>query len=103
MPIEGTGSGLAVRLTSGPAFDMQPRFSPDGTSIAFASDRDGLTNIWITKADGTAPRQLSKEKRWYVNSPTWSPDGQYVYARQHFVKERSGGAGRDLDVSRQRR
>ena len=32
MPVDGTGSGLAVRLTSGPAFDMQPRFSPDGKS-----------------------------------------------------------------------
>ena len=93
MPIQGTGSGLAVRLTSGPAFDMQPRFSPDGATIAFASDRDGLTNIWISNADGTSPRQVSKEKRWYVNSPAWSPDGQYVYARRHFVKERSGGAG----------
>ena len=93
MPVEGTGGGLAVRLTHGPAFDMQPRFSPDGTSIAFASDRDGLTNIWVSKVDGSAPRQLSKEKRWYVNSPTWSPDGRYVYARRHFVKERSGGSG----------
>ena len=34
-----------------PAFDMQPRFSPDGKSIAFTSDRDGLWNIWI---DGRA-------------------------------------------------
>ena len=36
---------------------------------------------------------MSKEKRWFVNSPTWSPDGQYIYARHHFVKERSLGAG----------
>ena len=93
MPIGGTGGGLAVRLTSGPAFDMQPRFSPDGKRIAFATDRDGLTNIWVTKPDGSDARQVSKEKHWYVNSPTWSPDGQYVYARRHFVKERSGGAG----------
>jgi imidazolonepropionase-like amidohydrolase/Tol biopolymer transport system component len=93
MPIEGTGSGLATRLTNGQAFDMQPRFSPDGKWIAFASDRDGLTNIWLMKPDGSGARQLSREKRWYVNSPTWSPDSQYVYARRHFVKERSGGAG----------
>ena len=93
MPIDGTGSGLATRLTSGAAFDMQPRFSPDGKWVAFATDRDGLTNLWVMKPDGTGARQVSKEKRWYVNSPTWSPDGQYLYARHHFVKERSGGAG----------
>lgn len=93
MPIEGTGTGLATRLTSGAAFDMQPRFSPDGKWVTFASDRDGLTNIWIMKPDGSGARQVSKEKRWYVNSPTWSPDSQFVYARRHFVKERSGGAG----------
>jgi imidazolonepropionase-like amidohydrolase/Tol biopolymer transport system component len=93
MPIEGTGSGLAERLTSGAAFDMQPRFSPDGKWIAFASDRDGLTNIWVMKPDGSQPHQVSTEKKWYVNSPTWAPDSQYLYARRHFVKERSGGAG----------
>lgn len=36
MPVEGTGNGQATRITSGPAFDMQPRFSPDGRRIAFA-------------------------------------------------------------------
>ena len=41
MPIGGTGGGAATRITSGPAFDMQPRFSPDGKRIAMASDRDG--------------------------------------------------------------
>ena len=93
MPIEGTGTGLAERLTSGAAFDMQPRFSPDGKWIAFASDRDGLLNLWVMKPDGSGARQVSKEKQWYVNSPTWSPDSQYLYGRKHFVKERSLGAG----------
>ena len=93
MPVEGTGSGLARRLTSGAPFDMQPRFSPDGRSIAFATDRDGLWNIWVMEADGSDPRQVSKEKRWFVNSPTWAPDGQYIFVRRHFVKERSLGAG----------
>ena len=92
-PIEGTGTGLAERLTSGAAFDMQPRFSPDGKWIAFASDRDGLMNLWAMKPDGSGAHQVSKEKQWYVNSPAWSPDSQFLYGRRHFVKERSGGAG----------
>ncbi len=93
MPVEGSGGGTARRLTSGAAFDMQPRFSPDGTLIAFASDRDGGTNLWVVHPDGTGLRQISKEKRWFINSPVWSPDGQYLFARHHFVKERSLGAG----------
>jgi imidazolonepropionase-like amidohydrolase/Tol biopolymer transport system component len=93
MPIEGTGSGAATRLTSGPAFDMQPRFSPDGRRIAFSSDRDGLWNIWTIGTDGKDASQVSKERRWFINSPTWSPDGRFIFARRHFVKERSLGAG----------
>jgi imidazolonepropionase-like amidohydrolase/Tol biopolymer transport system component len=93
MPVEGTGGSTAKRLTSGAAFDMQPRFSPDGALIAFASDRDGGTNLWVIRPDGTGLRQISKEKRWFINSPVWSPDGQYLFARHHFVKERSLGAG----------
>jgi imidazolonepropionase-like amidohydrolase/Tol biopolymer transport system component len=93
MPIEGGRTTPAVRLTSGVAFDMQPRFSPDGKSIAFISDRSGLFNVWIADADGRNPRQVSREQRWWINSPTFSPDGQYVYARRHFVGERSLGAG----------
>ncbi len=93
MPIEGSGTGVATRLTSGPAFDMQPRFSPDGRSIAFISDRGGLFNVWVAAADGQDARQVSREQRWWVNSPAWSPDGQYIYARRHFVGERSLGAG----------
>ncbi len=72
---------------------MQPRFSPDGKRIAIASDRDGLWNIWTIDLDGKDARQISRERRWFVNSPTWSPDGAYIYARRHFVKERSLGAG----------
>ena len=93
MSIDGSGAAPAARLTSGPAFDMQPRFSPDGKRIAIASDRDGLWNIWTVDTDGKNAKQISREKRWFVNSPAWSPDGEYIYARRHFVKERSLGAG----------
>jgi imidazolonepropionase-like amidohydrolase/Tol biopolymer transport system component len=92
MPIAG-GTASAKRIVTGPEFDMQPRFSPDGKRIAFTSDRDGLWNIWTIDLEGKAAKQISREKRWFVNSPTWSPDGEYIYARRHFVKERSLGAG----------
>ncbi len=93
MPIDGSASTPATRLTSGPIFDMQPKFSPDGKRIAFTSDRDGLWNIWTMTIDGKDAKQISRERRWWVNSPAWSPDGKFIYARRHFVKERSLGAG----------
>jgi Tol biopolymer transport system component len=67
MPIAG---GTATRILGGPAFEMQPRFSPDGSRIAFSSDRDGLWNIWTTRVDGSDPTQISREREWFVNSPT---------------------------------
>ena len=90
MPI---GGGLATRISSGQAFDMQPRYSPDGSSIAFISDRDGNFNVWLMEPDGSNPRQVSEEADREVNSPAWSSDGQYIYVRKHFVDTRSLGAG----------
>ncbi len=75
LPIEG---GQATRITSGMAFDSQPRYSPDGSRIAFLSDRDGAENLWIAKADGSNPKQLSKDKKAEFASPVWTPEGDYV-------------------------
>ena len=47
------GGGKATQLTSGLAFDAQPRFSPDGARIVYTSDRDGGQNIWIMSLDGS--------------------------------------------------
>ncbi len=75
LPIEG---GEAKRITSGLEFDSQPHYSPDGKTIAFISDRDGGENVWIAKADGSEPKQLSKDKQSEFASAAWTPDGQYV-------------------------
>jgi Tol biopolymer transport system component/imidazolonepropionase-like amidohydrolase len=90
LPLAG---GEATRITSGPAFDIQPAFSPDGDRIAFVSDRDGLNNIWTVALDGSDPVQVTDEGTRDLNSPQWSADGEYVFVRKHFVFSRSLGAG----------
>lgn len=75
VPIEG---GPAQRLTSGPAFDGQPRYSPDGAWIAYTSDAGGSENLWIMKADGSEPRALTRDRDRGFASPSWTPDGEYV-------------------------
>ena len=90
IPFEG---GEAKSLTRGMAWDMQPRFSPDGKWIAFTSDRDGADNIWVMPAEGGEPRQITKEDFRLVNSPAWTPDGQFIVARKHFTARRSLGSG----------
>lgn len=87
------GGGEAKPLTSGPAWDMQPRFSPDGARIAFTSDRGGADNIWVVNADGGAPRAVSKERFRTLNNPTWSADGRFIAARKHYTTWRSMGTG----------
>src|SRR4029453_5640542 len=43
----GIAGGQAARVTWGPAFDYAGRFSPDGKSIVFCSDRGGNMNLWL--------------------------------------------------------
>ena len=90
MPI---GGGTPTRITSGLAFDMQPRFSPDGRLIAFTSDRGGGDNIWVMNTDGSGARAITRETFRLLNAPTWSADGQYIAARKHFTTQRSLGTG----------
>jgi imidazolonepropionase-like amidohydrolase/Tol biopolymer transport system component len=90
MPITG---GEAKALAGGMAWDMQPRYSPDGRWIAFTSDRAGGDNIWVMKRDGSDPRQVTKESFRLLNSPTWTPDSEFIGARKHFTSTRSLGAG----------
>lgn len=90
LPVEG---GQARRITSGPAWDVQPRFSPDGKEIAFTSDRGGGNNLWRMKTDGSGLVQVTKEDFRLLNNPAWTPDGQYLIGRKHFTSTRSLGAG----------
>ena len=75
-----TAGGTATQLTSGMAFDAQPRFSPDGSRIVYTSDADGGQNIWIRSLDGSETKQVSKGDSNRAESPEWMPDGDYVVA-----------------------
>ncbi len=90
MPISG---GTPTRIAEGMTWEIQPRFSPDGSRIAFTSDRGGGDNIWVMNPDGSNKLQVTKEDFRLLNQPSWSPDGRYIVARKHFTTGRSLGTG----------
>jgi len=72
------------QLTFGESLDMNPSWSPDGTSIAFDSNVDGNSEIWLitnmNKVITGASPQLVKltNSRWDNKNPEWSPDGSKI-------------------------
>lgn len=90
MPITG---GTAKLISGGIAFDVQPRFSPNGKYISYTSDKSGGDNIWIMNRDGSNKRQITKESFRLLNNATWMPNSDYIVARKHFTGTRSLGAG----------
>lgn len=75
LPIAG---GRATRITSGLAFDSQPRVSPDGKRIAFVSDRSGSDHVWTMSLDPKDTIQITKGNLEGVSSPEWTPDGKGI-------------------------
>ena len=76
LPVAG---GQATRITSGMAFDSQPRYSPDGERIVFVSDRDGSEDVWLGNADGSGLRNLTQAgDDVEFASPAWAPDGSHI-------------------------
>ncbi len=90
MPITG---GKATILRSGLAYEVQPKFSPNGKYISFTSDAEGGDNIWVMTADGKNAKSITKEKFRLLNNAVWTPDGKSLVARKHYTSTRSVGAG----------
>lgn len=68
--------GTAPRpLTAGERVDGQPRWSPDGGSLAFVSNRTGTAQVWLLSMDGGEPTQVTSHPVG-VHEPSWSPDGR---------------------------
>ena len=71
------GSAPPRRFTAGPK-DAQPRWSPDGTQLAFVSGRDGdKRQLYAMPVAGGEPRKLTDLKE-DVGEPVWSPDGTQI-------------------------
>ena len=84
VPAEGGAAELLTR-ESGVAVNYHPRYSPDGRSIAFISDRSAQNHLWIMDSDGSNPRSVTTDRNARASGPAWTPDGEYVVVRRDHV------------------
>lgn len=96
------GSG-ETNLTNTTAFERTPAWSPDGHTIAFASNRGGTYDIYLMNPDGTGVMNLTQDAAGDDLSPAWSPDGQNLAFTSHrdgdaeiYTMDRSGGAATNI-------
>ena len=87
------GEATSLTQNSGVAVNFHPRFSPDGSTIAFISDRGGQSNLWLMDADGSNPRPVFESQTLRAWEPAWSPDGRFIVVRRAPTQRGSGGAG----------
>jgi eukaryotic-like serine/threonine-protein kinase len=97
--------GATEPLIVSSLYEGNPRFSPDGSKIAFASGRSGeATEIWVSEADGSNPVQMTSNLGRQQGTPRWSPDGRWIAfysqgedGRRHiYMMDASGGRPRRL-------
>lgn len=91
-----------IRLTRGPANNLRPSWSPDGSQIAYFSNESGSNDIWAMNADGSNQRQLTNDPA-DDRRPAWSPDGKYLAfdsdragSRDVWIMDAEGGNLRQL-------
>jgi Tol biopolymer transport system component len=80
-----SGTGVRNLTEASASGEFDPAWSPDGTKIAFASDRDGNPEIYVMNADGSDATRLTNDPGHDWN-PAWAPDG----SRIAFESDRDG-------------
>lgn len=70
-------SRSVIQLTTDPAHDVMPSVSPDGSRIAFASNRAGSWDIYVMSVEGGPAVQITSESTHELH-PTWSTDGNSI-------------------------
>ena len=81
-----TDGSNAVRLTTNSAYEQSPYWSPDGTKLAFVSERNGDREVYVMNADGTGQTNLTNATSSWDSDPAWSPDGTKIA----FASDRGG-------------
>jgi Tol biopolymer transport system component len=96
----------SVKLISSTREQADPRYSPDGTLVAFMSTRAGVGEIWISDTSGGRVTQLSKFGNRFSGAPRWSPDSKRIvfdswllYHSAVYVMDISEGVPRKLVTS----
>ncbi|UFH56474.1 LpqB family beta-propeller domain-containing protein [Spirosoma sp. KNUC1025] len=71
------GTKTPQRLTKGPTMEVDPNWSPDGTKLAYTSDRNGNMDVWVRDLK-TGEDKLLNDMADDLHFPTWSPDGSKI-------------------------
>jgi Tol biopolymer transport system component len=66
----------AAPLIASTQWDLHPQVSPDGRRVAFASNRSGSYEVWVSDRDGRGATRLTDFGGTFTSTPRWSPDGQ---------------------------
>lgn len=91
-----TAGGAAEQLTFGPVYDKEPVYSPDGSDLAFVSDRDSdESNIFTLSLRSGKLTQLTRET--WADVPTFSPDGRAIFYGRHVPATRGAFPNRDAE------
>ena len=116
--IAGVSGGTARRLTSDEGMEIFPKFSPDGSQIAFSAEYNGTRQVYVMPSTGGTPKQLT----WYNDvGPMpprggfdyrvldWTPDGQHILVRanrlpwgvrmgRYYLVPAGGGTEMPMDI-----